>query len=327
MDRKIRLGVLGCSAIGERSVLPAIKRNQQIELIAVGSRSLVKAQYFAEKFACKSGTYADILTDGSIDAVYVSLPVGMHYDWGIKVIKANKHLLLEKTFTDSLSTAQDLIATAKQNGVVAMEALPYVYHPLFRHVREIVTSGQLGKLRHIEAFFGLPYLPESDIRNNAKLGGGAILDALVYPLSFCLHIGGADYSTYSQNVLCDKKRGIDTRGFIQIDWCEYSAHIAYGFGFMYRNSYSVWGETAYLTAERVFPRPPDLISEISILRQGKVDAMTVEAANHFELMLDAFANKINGTDDSGLNENNDILTRMRIISAVHQYCYNSTLLA
>jgi NDP-hexose-3-ketoreductase len=310
MIDRIRVGLLGCSTIAARSILPAIKRNLQFELIAVGARSHEKAQRFAETFSCRGGGYGDILADPSIDAVYVSLPVGLHYEWGKEVLISGKHLLLEKTFTHSFSTAQLLLDLAQKQQLVAMEAVPYVFHPLFRRVREIVKSGELGTVRHIEAFFGFPYLPEGDIRHRRELGGGAILDALIYPLSFCLHIGGDDYLKYFHHALYDDQRNIDVRGFLQIDWPACSAQIAYGFGFAYRNTYTIWGESAYLTSERVFSRPPDLAAEIRIVRQGKAD--------HFGLMLDAFASKIHGVGDSGLNQGHDILTRMKIISTMYE---------
>jgi len=318
MGDRIRIGLLGCSSIAVRSILPAIKRNPQFELIAVGARSHEKARRFAESFSCRGGSYDDILNDPSIDAVYVSLPVGLHYEWGERVLISGKHLLLEKTFTHSLPTAQQLVYLAQKQQFVAMEALPYVYHPLFRRVREIAKSGELGALRHMEAFFGFPYLPEGDIRYRPELGGGAILDALVYPLSFCLHIGGVDYLNYSHRALYDEQRNIDVRGFLQIDWPAYSAHIAYGFGFAYHNTYTIWGETAYLTSERVFSRPPDLAAEVRIVRNGQVEAISVQPADHFGLMLDAFASKIHGVDNLGFNQGDDILTRMRIISEMYE---------
>lgn len=319
MSDRIRIGLLGCSTIAKRSVLPAITSNEQFKLIAVGARSREKADQFAHSFSCQAGSYDDILADPSIDAVYVSLPVGLHYEWGERVLSSGKHLLLEKTFTHSVSTARRLIDLAQKRQLVAMEALPYVFHPLFQRVRKIAESGQLGELRHIEAVFGFPNLPEGDNRYRPDLGGGAILDALIYPLSFSLHIGGRDYLKYSHNAVRDCQTNIDLRGSLQIDWKNWSAQIAYGFGFSYRNTYTVWGETACLNAERVFSRPPDLAAEIRIMRQGATEVISIEPADHFCLMLDAFARKIYGLDKSGVNEGDDILARMNIISAMYEH--------
>ena len=320
MNNKIRIGVLGCSAIASRSVLPAIWDNPRLLLVAVGSRSEEKGLRFAEQFGCKAGSYEDILSDRDIEAVYVSLPVGLHHEWGERVIRAGKHLLMEKTFTHSFFSAEQLINLAVQKGCVAMEALSYIYHPLFQGVKEAVTTGALGALRHVEAFFGFPYLPDGDIRYVSKLGGGATLDALIYPLSFCLHIGGIDYLSYSHRVIYDDNRDVDVRGFLQMNWAQHSAHMGYGFGFTYRNTYTVWGEMGYLTADRVFSRPRDFVDEMRIVRQGRTETIPIPAADHFNLMLDAFATKIAGNDRSGLNEGQDILTRMKIISHLREIC-------
>ena len=123
---------------------------------------------------------------------------------GTSCLGKSKHLLVEKTFTHSEVTAAALVEEGKQNQLVVMEALTYVYHPLFGQVRSIAHSGSLGEVRHVEAHFGFPYLPETDIRNQAQLGGGAILDALIYPLSFCLYILGDQYNSYYSNIVFDR---------------------------------------------------------------------------------------------------------------------------
>jgi dTDP-3,4-didehydro-2,6-dideoxy-alpha-D-glucose 3-reductase len=325
MSRKIRIGLIGCSAIAFRSILPAIMSSESYELVMVGSRSLEKSRLFGDQFGCKFGTYEDVLEDTKIDSVYVSLPVGLHAEWGYQVLLSGKNLLLEKTFTTSYDTAMKLISEATVRHLIVMEALPYVYHPLFRQVRDIVFSGLLGNLRLIEARFAFPYLPDTDIRNKAELGGGATLDALVYPLSFCLYIGNSNYTRYSFKTIYEPTRGIDTQGFVQIEWENYIAQIAYGFGFMYRNAYTVWGEKAYLTADRVFSRPKGLAGNIHLIQQGRDDVIPIKSADQFQLMLDAFAQKVFGADTSGVNEGEDILNRMKIISSIHESCYSSLL--
>lgn len=317
MVEKIRIGVLGCSSIAERSVIPAIIRNDRFELVAVGSRSKDKAESFGRRFGCQGKGYHELLADNLIDAIYVSLPVGMHFQWAELVLKAGKHLLLEKTFTTDLNEAKQLVDLAHEKKIIAMEALAYVYHPLFVRVSTLINDGVIGTLRHLEAQFGFPHRSDNDIRYQRALGGGAILDALVYPLSLSLRLGGKDIERYEHHVVYDKQRNVDVRGFVQIVWPDYSAQIAYGFGFMYRNTCTIWGETGYLTVSRIFTRPDNMVGEIQISDQDHSYTVQVEAANHFILMLNAFAEKIWRVDTSGMNEGHDILSRMEIISNLH----------
>ena len=283
----------------------------------MASLSEEKGRAFASKYHCDYCTYDELLARDDVNAVYVSVPVGLHHEWATKVLASGKHLLLEKTFTDNWEKACQIISMAQARSLVAMEALVYMYHPLYETVRAAIDAGEIGELAHLEAFFGFPFLPASDIRNNRSLGGGAALDALIYPLSFCLSLSPEPYLRYSSHVIYDKEYNIDARGFLQIDWHDHSAHVSYGFGFMYRNYYSAWGDKGYLTVDRAFTRPPDLKSEIVIHQQGHTKIIEVPPANHFDRMVSAFALKIRGDDKSGVNEDQDILRRLKIITEVY----------
>ena len=142
--RRIRIGLIGCSSIAYRSVLPAIAANDRFEVAAIGSRSIEKAQGFVGEFGGRASTYEGVIDDESIDAIYLSLPVGLHSVWAHRALESRKHLLVEKTFTHSEVTAASLVEEGKQNQLVVMEALTYVYHPLFGQVRSIANSGSLG---------------------------------------------------------------------------------------------------------------------------------------------------------------------------------------
>ena len=290
-----------------------------MRLASVGSRSKEKGERFARKFNCRAASYDGILGDSSIDAVYVSLPSGLHYEWGLNVVNSGKHLLLEKPFADTFTRAGEIIATARKNKVVAMESLTYVYHPLFAEVSRLLRNGEIGTIRHVEASFGFPFLPSTDIRNDRTLGGGAILDNLVYPLSFSLSLFPNEYRSCSFNIIQDQERGVDTRGFLRIDWPEVSANITYGFGFSYRNDFTVWGEKGILYVDRAFTRPKNMLGEISIRSNGREKkVISIDSANQFSLLLKAFYEKIIGRDATGINEGENVLRRMKIISEMYR---------
>lgn len=314
MKKKIKIAFLACSKIAKRSVLPALINIDDFKLIALASREPMNKKDLADNYNCDICTYEDLVYRDDIDAVYISSPIGLHYQWAKKIIESGKHVLVEKSFTNTYSEALNLIDIASKHNVVAMEALVYVFHPLYKKIIDIVKNGELGEVRLIEGKFGFPHLPDDDIRYDFDIGGGAILDALIYPLSFSLNCIERKIESYTANIIQDDGRSVDTSGFLQLNWDCCSSHISYGFGFAYRNEICIWGDKGILKASRIFSRPKDFVNPIVIERQGSVEEVNVEAGDHFEYMLNSFANKITGVDKSGVNEGENILNRMEIIS-------------
>ena len=86
MDSKIKFGIIGCSRIAKRSTIPAIIKSEFAEIEIIGSRSLDKAKTFSNEFNSKKfGTYEDVISDDSVDAVYISTPIGTHKEWALKL--------------------------------------------------------------------------------------------------------------------------------------------------------------------------------------------------------------------------------------------------
>ncbi|MFD7299065.1 Gfo/Idh/MocA family protein [Streptomyces sp. NPDC059897] len=177
--RPTRVGVLGCASIAERRVLPALRRADGLEPVAVASRDGAKAA----RFGCRAVTgYRDLLDDPDIDAVYVPLPTGLHEEWTEYALRAGKHVLVEKPLATDARAAARLFALAREGGLVLMENLMFVHHGLHRAVRRILDEGTIGTVREMTAEFGIPQLAPDDIRWKPELGGGALLDMGVYPV-------------------------------------------------------------------------------------------------------------------------------------------------
>lgn len=314
---KIKIAVIGCSSIAERTVIPSIIENSCFSLVMVGSRSKQKGEVFANKFNCKFGSYHDVLASEEVDAVYISLPAGLHYYWGKEVLNHNKHLLMEKPFVSTYQEACELIHLAKCKRLVAMEGLAYVFHPYMPELMKLLANNTIGDLRYIHSSFGFPFLPKTDIRNNPDIGGGAILDNLIYPLSFALKVFDSNYQKLSANIIWNEQTQIDERGFLKIDWHNVSAHLNYGFGFFYQNFVELWGNKGLIRIDRAFTSPKDYCVTIKVSDSNRSYSIEIPPANQFSLMLTAFFQKITGTDQSEISENDDILHRMKIISQLY----------
>jgi predicted dehydrogenase len=184
-QKKVRWGLLSTARINER-LIPAIKDSQRSELLAVASRSQTKADEYARKWGIPRayGTYEAMLEDPTIDAVYISLPNGLHEQWCIRCANAGKHVLCEKPLAITVDEVDRMAAAARDNGIVLQEAAMYRYHPQTRKVQELVDQGAVGDVRVIQAMFSFTLKNKGDIRLDPAIGGGSLWDIGSYPVSF-----------------------------------------------------------------------------------------------------------------------------------------------
>ena len=137
----LKFGIIGCSRIAKRSVIPAIIKSEFAELEIIGSRSTDKAKEFAKEFKCeKFGTYDDVISDNSVDVVYISTPISTHEEWSIKATEVGKHVYVEKSSAEDFDSAQKMVESAKENNVRLMEGFMFRYHPQQQKVKEIIKE-------------------------------------------------------------------------------------------------------------------------------------------------------------------------------------------
>jgi predicted dehydrogenase len=178
---------------------------------AVGSRSLSKAQNFAAEFGGKAyGSYEELVSDPSVDGVYVATPHPAHHENVIMALNAGKPVLCEKPFAVNAQQAQEMVDAASLNKVALMEAMWARFLPHYAKVREIVASGVLGPIHSIHADHGQRLADQGIARLiDPHLAGGALLDLGVYPVSFAHMILGNPTSITSSAVMTDK--GVDAQ--------------------------------------------------------------------------------------------------------------------
>lgn len=314
----LRIGALACSSIARRQILPVLASDERFVLCGVASRSREKAVAFAREFGTRPYTYDELLADESVEAVYVSVPVGLHFRWGQAALEAGKHLLIEKTVTGDLASAEALIELGRGRGLVTMEALAYVYHPLFEVIGRVAGGESLGSLRYVEAHFHIPARPPDDIRLDAALGGGALLDLAVYPLSFCLELLGSLPRQCDLVSKQDEGMRVDCRGFAQLAWPGCAAHLSYGFGLPYRNQIGLYGASGCLLAERIFTRPPAQTDGVVQVRGDSREEVPIPAANAYAQMLVHFYGRVRGLQSPGINEGQNLLGRMQLIDGLRE---------
>ncbi|MFD5830123.1 Gfo/Idh/MocA family protein [Lentzea sp. NPDC060358] len=203
MTDHVRIGVLGAAAIAPTAVIGPARSSTVAEVVAVAARSAEKAKAFADKHGIPRvhGSYEDLLADPAVDAVYNPLPNGLHGRWTLAALEAGKHVLCEKPFTANAAEAEQVAKAAGASGLVVMEAFHYRYHPLAARVDEIVRSGLLGPLRHVEASVCFPLPVFSNIRYDYALAGGAMMDAGCYAVHMVRLLGGEEPEVRSATAL------------------------------------------------------------------------------------------------------------------------------
>ncbi|KAJ9199491.1 hypothetical protein DTO207G8_3685 [Paecilomyces variotii] len=182
----LRLGVLSSAQINPAAAIHPAETHPDVILYAIASRNASTAKKAAKQyhFSKAYGSYQELLDDPQVDIVYVSTPNGLHYEWSSKALKAGKHVLCEKPFTSNAAEARKLAQEAKERGLIVEEAFHWQFHPAAHTFRQILESGQYGKILRTDAVMtASPGVPDGDIRWQFDLAGGSAMD-MTYALSF-----------------------------------------------------------------------------------------------------------------------------------------------
>lgn len=190
----IRIGVLGAAAIVPMALTNPARPVPEAQVVAIAARDPNRAEAFARKHRISRvhRTYSDLLNDLDIDAIYNPLPNSLHAEWTIRALKTGKHVLCEKPFASNAQEAEEMAKVARETGLVLSEAFAYRYHPLTARVKEIIASGDLGKIKHIDAQFCFFLPSQNNIRFKYELAGGALMDCGCYPVSLIRFIADAE---------------------------------------------------------------------------------------------------------------------------------------
>lgn len=189
----VRIGILGAARIAPSALVNPAKENAEVVTAAIAARDVSKAQAFAAKHGIfrVHDSYEALIADPDLDAIYNPLPNGLHGRWTRAALSAGKHVLCEKPFTANAAEAREIADLAARSDRVVMEAFHYRYHPLALRIEQIIASGELGTLRHVEAAMCFPLPKFSDIRYNYSLAGGATMDAGCYAVHMVRTFGGS----------------------------------------------------------------------------------------------------------------------------------------
>jgi predicted dehydrogenase len=285
---------LGAARVNNQALFRPASEVPEVEIAGLAARDRAKAEAMARRFGIVKvfDSYDAILADDSIDAVYIPLPNSLHATWSIRAMQAGKHVLCEKPIACNEAEARQMADVSRQTGRLIVEAMHVRYHAMSDRLREIMASGVVGDVRHIETAACFIIGNKNDIRWQYEMGGGALMDLGVYAVSTMRLLAGEE-PTVTQCTIkvgtprCDR-------------WME--AQLAFPSGATGRLLTSMWGwpllkgDCAVRGSKadlKILDPSGQLINRIEIIEGGRVRRETVpKKPSTYVAQLRAFARAV-----------------------------------
>ncbi|BCA39109.1 Gfo/Idh/MocA family protein [Kluyvera ascorbata] len=249
MSDVVNWGVLGYARIAKNSIIPAIARADNARVYGVASRH--RDELPVGEWQKSYGDYAALLADDAIQAVYIPLPNSLHKEWVIRALEAGKHVLCEKPIGLTADEAREMQQVAKQHNRLLMEAFMYQYTDRVRVIKQVLESGELGELRHINVSFRFLLDRPGTIKMQPALGGGALYDVGCYPVNFIGMVTGR--LPVSCKAVSETEQGVDTNLSALLQYDDgLIANIHCGFNAFGRNYAEIIGTKGMLVVDKPF---------------------------------------------------------------------------
>lgn len=314
----VRWGMLSTAWINSE-LAPGIRESSITKLVGVASRDSSRAEIAVKELGAEKAfkSYDDMLSSDEIDAVYVSVPNSLHAEWSIKAAEAGKHVLCEKPFASNAREAEEVVKSCNRNGVLIMEAFMYRHHPQHAKVKEIISSGRIGKPLIVNARFTSYYETFDDIRWKGELSGGALMDVGSYCINASRFIFESEPTAIKALWKYDNERGVDETTIALLEFPEEQYASIISSLFMQKtNKYEVIGTTGSIEVPKAFdPGTDDVI--LRIKDKSGTEEIIVPGVDQYRLEVEHFSNCIlEGNSLKKPAENG--LYNMRAIDAVRE---------
>jgi predicted dehydrogenase len=319
MKGKVRWGILSTAKIGIQKVIPAMQQGRYIQIDAIASRDMDKANSIADQLNIKKryGSYEELLQDPEIDAVYNPLPNHLHVPWTIKAMEAGKHVLCEKPIGMNAEEAKALIeATHKYPHLKVMEAFMYRFHPQWQKARELALNGAIGDVKTMHTFFSYYNVAPENIRNQADIGGGALMDIGCYCISFPRFIFEEEPGKVVSNIDYDPVMNTDrlTSAMLHFPSGKTSTFSCSTQLMPYQRT-NIFGDKGRIEVEIPVNAPPDQEVKVVLQTQKKTEVFTFAPIDQYMLQGDAFSQAI--LEDKAVPTSlTDAVENMKVIDAV-----------
>jgi predicted dehydrogenase len=296
-----RWGVLSTAKIGREQLLPAITDADNGVLSAIASRDLTKARALADRFGAPHayGSYEELLASDEVDGVYIPLPTAQHVEWTAKAVRAGKHVLVEKPLALDAGDIAPLIELRDAHKVLVCEAFMVTYHPQWIKLRELVQSGAIGRLRHVQGAFSYYNVDPDNMRNKLDLGGGALPDIGVYPTVSTRFVTDREPLRVQATIERDKKFGTDTYSSIRADFGDFELSFYLSTQMAARQAMVFHGDKGFVEVASPFNAGLYDDQRITLHNQNHSEAQVFRfpGAQQYRLEVETFARAAQGGEE------------------------------
>jgi predicted dehydrogenase len=322
--KKLTWGVISTAKIGREKVIPPMKVGQRTTVLGIASREQASADRWARELGLAKAypSYAAILEDPAIEAIYNPLPNHLHVEWTTRAAEAGKHVLCEKPIGITMAAAEELIRVRDRTGVKIQEGFMVRTHPQWLKVRELVQGGRVGTLKAISGFFSYFLTDPTNVRNQADIGGGGLLDIGCYPINTSRFVTGLEPRRVAAVIDHDPVMRVDRLGTTILDFDGVQCAFTWSTQLNPRQTMQFVGDKGRLEVEIPFNAPNDRPCRLFVYddaEQGAHVAETIEipTCDQYGIAGDAFSAAImDGTEQPVPLE--DSLLNMRVLDAVRR---------
>lgn len=319
MATKVRWGILSTAKIGVQKVIPAMQKGRNVIVSAIASRNISKANSVADQLNIEKryGSYEDLLADPDIDAIYIPLPNHLHVSWTIKAMEAGKHVLCEKPIGMNAEEAKLLFDTAKSfPHLKVMEAFMYRFHPQWIKTRELVESGEIGEVKTVHSFFSYHNIDPENIRNQADIGGGALMDIGCYCVSFPRFVFNEEPHRIASDIDYDPIMKTDrlTSAMLHFPGGKTSSFTCSTQLMPYQRA-NIFGNKGQIEIEIPVNAPPDEQTKITLRTKEKTEVFVFDPIDQYTLQAEAFSKPILENTEV-LTPLSDAVNNMKVIDGI-----------
>lgn len=314
MRDKMNVAVWGVGRHARKRILPAIKEAESVELIGLCTRDQVVGKEEADRRDCLYFlSKEEMLSDPSVEAVFLCTPPGLHFSQGQLVLQAGKHLWCEKALTTSSAHSHQLIELARDKNLFVGEAYMYKYHPQFMKLKEAVKNKQFGRLTRLICRFSIPVLDQPGYRVIPGLGASALLDVGNYTFSLASELFDGHPSFELVEYLVGTN-AIDQAGFCVLAYEGGSkAILDWSYNSCYINQAELWFERGAIFTDKIFSKPNEYRPVLRMRStNGDIESEELPAENCYVNMLNHF---VHCSADSSINDYKAILSLSLLLSA------------
>jgi len=308
--------------IAVNRVIPAMQAGQCCEIAGIASRDRARAEAAAHDLNIPKayGSYAELIADPEIDAIYNPLPNHLHVPWSIRAAEAGKHVLCEKPIGVNTADALALLAARDRTGVQIAEAFMVRTHPQWLAARELVANGRIGELRVVSGHFSYYRRDPADIRSRVDFGGGALMDIGCYPIMLSRWIFGAEPTRVIADIERDPELGVDWLASAILHFPSGQATFSCAGQLVPYQRMHIYGTQGRIEIEIPFNPPHDRSTRIMIddgraLGGASAEVVAFPAVDQFALQVERFSNAIRGVGTIAVSLE-DSVANMAVIDAL-----------